>query len=166
MNNKNILIILSFFVFVSFQNAKSPLPPPYYLFHVSGFLKSDSVQDLSNYTIQLYGIHQDYQPHYSPITGDYYRYEKPISLTDSIGYYYLVVSHPYLPDSIKLGLVNPLLLEIYSQAYETNIVILQEVTETVSGEESFNCTGCATTEPAYKRIVRYNLYIDNTEIIL
>ncbi|HID39748.1 MAG TPA: hypothetical protein EYP36_09585 [Calditrichaeota bacterium] len=108
MKNASHKIGIGFvFMVLSIQFAKSPLPPPYYRFYASGHMKGDSLTDRENFAVQLFGLNDEYYPLYKPLSGMYNEAERPVALTDSNGYFFIMVNNPYFCDSLKVGIVQP-----------------------------------------------------------
>ena len=146
---------------ISFSN----LPPrPYYKYYVSGFVKGDSLVNKENFAVQLYGMEAEYMPAYQAVKGIQPGTEQPVALTDSSGFFYITVSHYFLFDSLKAGVVQPHKPVIYSPAYFVAPNRLKAIDEYYESDNGYGCTSCSTTKPMETRVAYYEYYLDNVRI--
>lgn len=116
---KIILAVILFMLFgVNFRN--EPVLPPYHKYIVNGSVICDSLIDKSNFTIQLYGKSNRYQDSFEPIGISALDYEIPVVLTDTSGFYRLIVNNEFSFDSIKVALYGLCNQIIFSEVYSTN----------------------------------------------
>ncbi len=146
--------------------SESPLPPPYFRYTVSGNIICDTIPDKRDYTVQLFGLSKYYPSNYRPLKGLLIDIDRPITLTDSSGFYHLIANDHELYDSLKIGIVFPGDAHIFSMPYAVDSSKLNPVYEYFSKTES-GCNSCSTMEPdAERRIVRYDFRLYDTEIFL
>lgn len=158
----SIIILCSFIV----NFANSPLPPPYYSYRVSGKVECNSIINKSNYAIALFGKNMNFQQEFIILNGMLADREKPVSLTDSLGRYFIVVNSPYLFDSLKIGWVRPQMPVLFSEPYFVDTTRLIKVTETYQTGNGSGCSSCSTVEPmeTRTRIVRYDYNLTDTRV--
>ena len=145
---------------ISFSN----LPPQlYYKYYVSGFVKGDSLVNKENFAVQLYGMQAEYMPTYQAVKGIQPGTEQPVALTDSSGFFYITVSHYFLFDSLKAGIVQPAQPVIFSRAYFVDSARLKAIYEEYQPPNRSGCTSC-TMQPMETRIARYEYRLTGIEI--
>ncbi len=150
-----VTLVLSPFVF-----ATSPLPPPYHQYHVQGTITRPAGASLKNFSIVLLAKGQFIGPAFQVLKGRGVQYERPISLTDSIGGFILVVSSDMKADSLAVGVVMPDRPIAMSSPLSLNSIPAQEQTETHTTYNDATCSGC--TSPVDKTttiVVAYKYYL-------
>ncbi len=146
--------------------SESPLPPPHFRYEVSGSIICDTIPDKRDYTVQLFGLSKYYTSTYQSLNGLLVDFERPLALTDSTGCYHLIANDAELFDSIKVGIVFPGDLRVFSMPYAVDSSKLSPVYEFFNKSES-GCNTCSAVEPnTERRIVRYNYHLYDTEIFL
>ncbi len=161
---KILLSIVILFLFVV-NYADSPLPAPYYKYYVGGTIKCDTMIDKSNYSIALFGKRKDFLTEYSLLNGMFNGNEKPVSLTNSKGEFFIIVSDHRLFDSLKVGWVSPHQSVMLSRSYFVDKSNLITETQTSQNNSSSGCSSCSTVEPTTEtRIIRYNYHQYDTEL--
>lgn len=156
----SIIILFSFIV----NFANSPLPPPYYSYHVSGNVECDSIINKSNYAIALFGKNMNFQQEFIILNGMLTDREKPVSLTDSLGRYFIVVNSPYLFDSLKIGWVRPQMPVLFSEPYFVDTTRLIKVTKTYQTGSGCSCGSSVELTETRTRIVRYDYNLTDTRV--
>ena len=156
---KVLLSVVLFILFgVNFGN--EPVLPPYHKYIVSGSVMCDTLIDKSNFTIQLYGKSNLYQNSFEAIGISALDYEIPVALTDTSGFYRLIVNNEFSFDSIKValyGLRNQIIFsEVYPVSNEQKIPIESFIDNI---ETSSGCSSCSTEPEKVKRTIRYEYYL-------
>jgi hypothetical protein len=124
--------------------ADSPLPAPYYQYNVGGEIELQGGGDKANYTIVLLGKADRTQNGYEIINGMNKEDEKPVTLTNSNGTFYLSVNSPILFDSIKAAVLRTPEPIISAPAHYVNRTLLYSKKVTYEGKSESGCTSCAT----------------------
>lgn len=55
MRSVKTILLISILIILTISFATSPEPPPHFRYHVSGNVVCDTLSDLSNFTVVLYG---------------------------------------------------------------------------------------------------------------
>lgn len=92
--------------------------------------------------------------------------EKPVSLTDSLGSYFIIVNSPYLFDSLKIGWVRPQMQDLFSEPYFVDTTRLIKVSKTYQTGNGSGCSCGSSAEltETRTRIVRYDYNLTDTRI--
>ena len=160
MKIKKIILALILFMLFGVNFGTSPLPPPYHKYIVSGSVVCDSLIDKSNFTIQLYGKSNLYQNSFEPIGISALDYEIPVVLTDTSGFYRLIVNNEFYYDSLKValyGLRNQIIFSLVYSANDAQKIPLESFSDDI--ETSSGCSSCSTEPEKVKRTIRYEYYL-------
>lgn len=160
---KAVFSIIILFLFVV-NYADEPELPPYFSYHVSGIIECDTLADISNYSIALFGKQNKNQPEFRILNGLYKGNERPISLTDSDGKYNIIVNDENFFDSLKVGCIRPHQPTIFSESYAVEQYKLIEVSEAYQ-KNSSGCSSCSA-EPTLFKIICYEYHEFDTKLIL
>jgi len=164
---KNLFVykafIIAMLLMFTINLGTSPLPPPYFTYKVSGTIFCDSLTNVENYTVFLYGkqAERNYlnilDSLYHPIEGMGNYNEHPIDNSDSDGKYYISVDSEIRFDSIKVMVIRPNQKILYSIPIYIAEEDLQAITEEYDASlyGAVGCSGCST-ENIETRVVKYN----------
>jgi hypothetical protein len=168
LNNKliaRILIIALIGVLISIGIAKSSLAPPPHKYFVSGYVQSDTLIDLSNFTIQMYAKMDSSVYEYS---ADFHHQDnftsQTLDLTDNTGFFSIETMSFIYHDSIKVGIVTNSSTKL-SKAYHVDKSLRIEISDffEVTDMDGSGCNGCSV-DGTEERIVRYEYRLDEINI--
>lgn len=159
IKQSTVVLILLFALF-TFTPANEPLPPPYFVYNVSGKVLCDSISDKSDFTVMLYGNVINYDNQFFPISGMGIEHEISIALTDSLGNFSLSAANPFELDSIKAVIIVRGADYIFGNAAAVDKSRYSKLEFFYNAENSSGCSSCST-EPAVKRLRNYNYSTSN-----
>lgn len=169
MDRRIYLAVLIVFICFSISKSNEPSLPPYYKYFISGTIVSDTIPGKANYALQLFGKDKYRQRDFLPLYGLGTALERPITFSDSLGNFMIVVSNGFPLDSLKIGIIQHGKQPVFSRTYfiDPNKLIPINVTH----YDDFGkpgCKGCSENEVAasYDLTDHYEYYFDRAVVIL
>lgn len=160
MKSKSLILIFIVIILFGINFGTSPTVP-YHRYIVDGFVLCDSISDMSNFTIQLFGKSLLNQTDYLPISYSGLAYERPIVITDSTGSYSIISNSYFYFDSIKIAIMHPRGAIIFSEAnfIDRNLAVpIQGQGEDIG--TSSGCSSCTDEPASFNFILRYEHYLN------
>jgi hypothetical protein len=165
MKVKVVISLFLLLILLSVNFGTSPLPGPYHKYFIDGYVLCDTLLDKSNFLIQVFGKSNEHQDTFKAITYTGLDFEAPTDLTETSGFYNLIINSPYFLDSIKVAIIQSQQEPIFSQTYfVSNDSGFPIVTRFREIRESQGCKSCSTQPVTVVSIERYEYYIRTTSV--
>jgi len=145
--SQTLLIITLLLVLGPYTISVADTPPPiYHEYHVRGTITRAGSGSKKDFAVVL-SSRFSHDTTYQRLRGMNGESERPVSLTDSTGAFFLVVRDARTADSLALMVVVPDRPTIVGQAFSIRIAQVIPITSYVEDEDAGDCSGC-TKSPA------------------
>ncbi len=166
MKMKAVFILSVFFVTLTIDFSTEPIPPPYHRYEVRGSVVCDTLQNLKNFTVTLYGKSDETQNEFRMIPEYFYNQGKYVDITDSTGSYNLNVEVPFELDSAKAAVIFYGREPIFGNTLSPLDFQRRADKEFYEENNDSGCTSCTNEPLTQSRVYRYVYVIDNINITI
>lgn len=162
---KNKYYILLVIIACSINYGNEPLPPPFYKYSISGHIVCDTLKTKANYAVLLYGKYDDISEYHLIAGSEGLGNQKELSVTNTGGYFSLLINDYNRLDSIKIGVLGRNNIIRFSQIYSLDKSKFQEVLKEYSNKSGSGCSSCAS-ESTQLVISNYYYQQENVQVDL
>lgn len=163
MDKKVFSLLIGLSVTLTIDFSTEPTMPPYQSYQVSGNVVCDTLHNLGNYAVTLFGKSFETQNKFIMIPEYFNDHGKYVDLTDSTGKYFLIADVPYKMDSLKAAIIFHDEETKFSHTFSHDDFQAREDIEFFETGNS-GCRSCTNEPFTNNRIIRYTYNIDSIKI--
>lgn len=166
MKSKLVFLFLLFITMLTIDFSTEPIPPPYHRYEVRGSVVCDTLQNLKNFTVTLFGKSDETQNEFRMIHEYFHNQGKYVDITDSTGYYSLNVEVPFELDSAEAAVIFYGREPIFGNTISPLDFQRRADTEFYEDSNGSGCSSCTNESLTQSRVYRYTYIITELNIAI